>query len=50
MAHCMTPSTQAGSSILNQDVSSPDDDFFELGGHSLRAIMLMVQINNAFGC
>nr|BFE60204.1 hypothetical protein GCM10020063_047300 [Dactylosporangium thailandense] len=38
------------SSILEQDVSSPDADFFELGGHSLRAIKLMAQINNAFGC
>ncbi|MEU9989893.1 phosphopantetheine-binding protein [Streptomyces sp. NPDC048045] len=38
------------SSILDQDVTSPDADFFELGGQSLRAIRLMAQINNAFGC
>jgi amino acid adenylation domain-containing protein len=38
------------SAILDQDISSPDADFFELGGHSLRAIKLMAQINNAFGC
>ncbi|MEU5539086.1 AMP-binding protein [Streptomyces sp. NPDC020362] len=38
------------SSILDQDVTSPDADFFELGGQSLRAIKLMAQINNAFGC
>jgi amino acid adenylation domain-containing protein len=36
------------SSLLEQDVSSPDADFFSLGGHSLRAIKLMAQINNAF--
>ncbi|MEW5351020.1 amino acid adenylation domain-containing protein [Streptomyces sp. 16-176A] len=37
------------SSILDQDISSPDADFFEFGGQSLRAIKLMAQINNAFG-
>ncbi|MCX5386227.1 amino acid adenylation domain-containing protein [Streptomyces sp. NBC_00083] len=37
------------SSILDQDISSPDADFFEHGGQSLRAIKLMAQINNAFG-
>ncbi|MEV8371266.1 AMP-binding protein [Kribbella sp. NPDC056861] len=38
------------SSILEQDVSSPDADFFELGGQSLRAIKLMARINKDFGC
>ncbi|MFJ5309912.1 amino acid adenylation domain-containing protein [Streptomyces sp. NPDC088350] len=38
------------SSTLDQDISSPDADFFEFGGQSLRAIKLMAQINNAFGC
>ncbi|MFG2977962.1 amino acid adenylation domain-containing protein [Streptomyces sp. NPDC048331] len=37
------------SSVLDQDISSPDADFFEFGGQSLRAIKLMAQINNAFG-
>jgi thioesterase domain-containing protein/acyl carrier protein len=37
------------SSVLDQDISSPDADFFECGGQSLRAIKLMARINNAFG-
>ncbi|MEV0232691.1 amino acid adenylation domain-containing protein [Nonomuraea sp. NPDC050786] len=38
------------SSVLDQDVSSPDADFFALGGQSLRAIKLVTRINSAFGC